>query len=312
MKKKIIITGSSGFIGSALVKWLHRKYEIYGIDRRPPSDELFNIKDFRHYQYDIVDKLPNLQMNGEIYAVIHLAARPGVRDSRENFEGVCRDNILGTQRILDKCVDDWKPEMLLLASSSSVYGDNGSDGHPLKETDAVNPRSPYAMSKLADEMLMHTYMNSGLLDGIECSALRFFTVFGPNQRNELSIRAFTDWILRDEPITLYGTGEQLRDFTHIDDICSGIETLLDADIIPHLSSIHNIGSGDSHSINEIIHFIGTYLQKEVKINYQPRNIFDVDKTLADTYRMKDLGWHPKVDFWDGLRGQIEWQKEQMK
>lgn len=306
-KKRIIITGSVGFIGTALVKYLNKDYNIIGIDRRYPPDNFSQVKNYIHYPIDIND-MGTLTEAKNIYAVIHLAASPGVRESHENFKQVCKDNILGTQRIIDRCISDWKPEKLLIASSSSVYGDNGKDGHALREDEIINPRSPYAMSKVANEQLMTTYKNCGLLDGIKTASLRFFTVYGPNQRNELAIRAFTDWILRDEPIILYGTGEQIRDFTHIDDICSGIKALMESDL-PH--DIYNIGSNDCHSINEIIYLICKITGKNVTINYQPRNMYDVDATLADIDRIfNDTHWQPEINFEDGLRGQIEWQKKQ--
>ena len=311
MKKKVIcITGASGFIGTALTKYLSKDYDIIGIDRRPPPDELMKFKNYTHYLKDInhlmISDLPKAK---NPYAVIHLAANPGVRDSHENFEAVCRDNILGTQRIIDKCISTWKPKKILLASSSSVYGDLGKDGHALEESDGVSPRSPYAMSKVAGEALVETYKNCGMLDGIETASMRFFTVYGENQRLGLAIRAFTDAILRDEPITLYGTGEQIRDFTSIDDICSGIKALLEEEILHW--DIYNIGSGNSISINQIIQRIGTYLDKSVTINYQPRNRYDVDATRADiTNICDDTCWEPKTDFDDGLKKQILWQKEQ--
>jgi len=312
MKKKIVVSGASGFIGTALVKHLHKKYSIIGIDRRTNTYP----KGVKFYNMDINNGLPDID---DVYCVIHLAANPGVRDSYENFEQVCIDNIYGTHSVLDKCISDWKPERILLASSSSVYGDLGRDGHALKEDDGVAPRSPYAMSKVANESLVETYQNCGLLDGINTTCMRFFTVYGPNQRNELAIRAFTDWILRDEPITLYGKGQQVRDYTHIDDIVSGIEALMNIPKNIHYRSAYNIGSGDARSINEIIHLICKYTGKNVTINYQPRDRYDVDRTLADNNRLQsdsDFGgvecyWKPKIKFEEGLKEQILWQKSLM-
>jgi len=303
-KNKIIITGSSGFIGSALTQKLSKDYNIIGIDRKSPSGVLMDIRskgNFNYFLQDINDKLPDIK---DVYAVIHLAAKAGVRDSHKKFEQVCKDNILATQRIIDMCITKWKPKRFLLASSSSVYGDLGKDGHALKVTDGVSPMSPYAMSKVAGEQLVTTYKNCGLLDGIETTSMRFFTVYGPNQRNDLAIRSFIDCILRDKPITLYGTGDQTRDFTHIDDICKGINELLKYGY----GEIVNIGSGKTISINNIIHMIATYLDKNVTIDYQPRNIYDIDCTKAsDSVFIEN-----KIKFEDGLKEQIEWQKEKYK
>jgi len=303
--KKVIITGIDGFIGTALCCKLMEKYHIIGIDRNNKNGYK-NTETFEFYHQDINDSLPDIE---DIFAVIHLAANPGVRDSHEKFESVCRDNILGTQSIIRKCIESWKPEKLLIASSSSVYGDEGYDGRDLVEEEGRHARSPYGMSKIADELLIDTYKSCGLLDGIECASMRFFTVYGPNQRNELAIRAFTDWILRDEPITLYGDGEQIRDFTHIDDICDGIQALMENEL---KHDIYNIGSNYAISINRIIYMIAKYLNKNVTINYQPRNRYDVDRTLANIDRIyEDTKWYPKVRFEDGLRQQIEWQKKKI-
>ena len=317
VKKKILITGSQGFIGTALMSWLKRKYKLIGIDRVDGSYP----RGTKFYCQDINYELPKID---NLYAVIHLAALPGVRNSHEKFAQVCQDNILGTQRIINQCMKIWKPKKLLLASSSSVYGDNGRDGHALDEDEIVNPRSPYAMSKVAGEELVRTYKNCGWLDNMDVASLRFFTVYGQNQRNELAIRAFTDWILQDKPITLYGSGEQKRDFTYIDDICSGIETLLNCNL---KHDVYNIGSGNSISINKIIQMISEYTGKNVTINYQPRSPWDVDCTRADISRIKhDTSrhagwdedepivkfWEPKIKFEDGLEQQIEWQKKNLE
>ncbi len=313
--KKIVITGSVGFIGSALVKSLRDKYEIIGIDRVKYNTEDENIAYHDFYHQDINKPLPNFK---DIYAVIHLAARPGVRDSRKMFKEVCEDNILGTQRIIEKCITSWRPELLLIASSSSVYGDEGKDGRALNEDDEiVSARSPYAMSKIANEEMLKMYRNCGLLDNISSASLRFFTVYGNAQREELAIRAFTDWILRDKPITLYGTGNQVRDFTHIDDICEGIERLLPTfeEGGPRFMKAEtiNIGSGEAISINDIIYKICKITGKNVKIDYQPRNMFDVDRTLADIHKIHKLcGWSPRIKFDKGLEKQIEWQKKMLE
>lgn len=309
-KKRIIITGSSGFIGSALVEKLHKDYEIIGIDRRAPPSHISKLKDCVFHIVDIAElyKITDIMFGGDdIYAVIHLAANPGVRDSHENFENVCKDNIFCTQKIIDLCIHEWKPKKLLLASSSSVYGNSGKYGQTLYETADLRPRSPYAMSKVAGEVLVETYKNCGMLDGIEVASMRFFTVIGPNQRNELAIRAFTDHMLRDEPIDLYGTGKQVRDFTSIDDICDGILALLTAHQLSY--DVYNIGSGDTQSIIDIIYKIAKYLNKPVTINYKPRIIWDADATKADITRIgEDTGWHPKKTFDKALKEQIEWQK----
>lgn len=304
MKKKILITGSSGFIGSAITKFLSKDYDIIGVDRKPILDELKSIENYKHYQYDIVEQLPD---ESDIYAVIHLAANPGVRSSHEKFENVCRDNILGIQKVFKKCIEDYHPNRILFASSSSIYGDNGKDGHASKESESVSPRSPYAMSKCANEDLAICYHNCDMLGITKTVALRIFTVYGENQRDELAIRSFANWMLKDEPIIVYGDGTQSRDFLHINDTCRAIKLLLECNL-PNKYDVVNLGSGEAHTINNIIYSIATYLGKKVTIDYQPRNCYDVDKTLADITRINKLtGWKPEVVWKDGLKAQIEWQ-----
>ena len=305
-KKIVLITVVTGFIGSALSEYLKKDYRIIGIDRKGYIKR--HTKDF--YLIDINDGLCGSFDVDDIYAVIHLAALPGVRNSHELFSQVCKDNILATQRVIAKCISDWKPKKLMIASSSSVIGDIGRDGHAVREDEGVSPRSPYALSKVADEQLITTYKNCGMLGDIEAISMRFYTCYGINQREELAIRAFTDCILQDKPITLYGTGQQIRDFTEIRDICSGIKALLENEL--HYD-IYNIGSNDTHSINEIIHMICEITGKNVTINYQPRNRYDVDATNACIDRIKnDTGWKPSVKFYEGLEEQIEWQKKMLK
>lgn len=291
MKNRIIITGIAGFIGSALADYLKEDVEvifggcdIIGIDRNPGLH-------VTHLQ-DINDKLPDIQ---DVYAVIHLAANPGVRDSHKNFENVVKDNILGTQKIIDKCITTWKPNKLLIASSSSIYGDS-----PIHEP---SPKSPYAMSKLACENLLTSYNNCGMLAGINTCAMRIFTVYGPRQRKGLAIREFIDKILRDKTITVYGNGEQSRDFIYINDLCKGIKNLLERYAPP----VIDMGTITSYSINQVIHLVTKLIGKEVRIIFEPSNRFDVKKTLSNN-KCDDY----MIPFEEGLKKQILWQKNEIK
>lgn len=295
--KRIAITGCSGFIGTHLSKYLNRKYEIIGIDRE--FWDAKGLKNISFYHQDINDELPDLD---NVYAVIHLAARAGVRESQEHFEEYVKDNILGTKAILDKCVSNWKPKMLLVASSSSVLGDTMDNS-----VRYTKPKSLYAMTKVATEELVNTYRNNGLLgeSGIEASCLRIYTCYGENQRSGLAIRTFIDKILRDEPITIYGDGTQSRDWVLVSDLCQGIEEILELG----LSGLEyrDVGTARTHTLNEIIYLIATITGKEVRIRYEPSNRYDVMKTLSP---------RPCVDrptpLKEGLEKQIKWQKEQMK
>jgi nucleoside-diphosphate-sugar epimerase len=305
MVKKIIITGSSGFIGSNLVEYLSKtpsEFEIIGIDR-----ELFPRETktpFINYIQDINDPLPDIQ---DVYAVIHLAAKAGVRESHDKFPQYVRDNILGTKAILDKCVESWKPKIFIYSSSSSVYGTCTSK---TKESTPTAPTSPYALTKVACEKLIETYKNNGSLKGTGCCILRFFTVYGPHQREGLAIRTFIKKMIKDDPITVYGDGTQERDFLYIDDLNEAIRKII---IHPYpLEGIYNLSSVNPVSINQIIHLISTTMNKPVTITYEPMNKFDVKKTAADITAFNHAtGWIPMVDIKEGIKREIEWAKKEL-
>jgi UDP-glucuronate 4-epimerase len=315
--KKIIITGSSGFIGSNLVEYLFKnpaiestlttEFEVIGIDRLPFPRKIEVRKDqnFKTYVQDINDPLPDIT---NVYAVIHLAGRAGVRKSHEEFEEYVKDNIIGTKHILDKCASNWKPKIFLYSSSSSIYGDSPTK---VKESTPSHPTSPYALTKIACEKLIEMYKNNSTLKDTSCSILRFYTVYGPYQREGLAIRNFIMKMLKDEPITVYGDGTQSRDFLFIDDLNEAIRKIL-IHSFP-IDGIFNLSSGNPKTINEIIHWISLYMNKPVTIKYEQMNIFDVKHTSADINAFCHLtGWTPKVDIKEGIKMEIEWAKKEMK
>jgi len=292
MKPKIIITGVSGFIGSNLAKYLSENYKIIGIDKVDWEEKGLPALEGREFYFqNINDPLPDID---DVYAVIHLAAKAGVRESMRKFDEYVYDNIIGTKSVLDKCVTSWKPKVLLVASSSSVHGDYDK---------GIHPKSPYAMTKVATEDLTESYKNCSLLD-CDCHILRFFTVYGPGQRKGLAIRNFIEGILKDEAITVYGDGTQKRDFTYIDDICKAIDYLLSYEQGSYC--IHEMGSNKSISINSVIYEIADILDKEIKIKYEDRNRYDVLNTLAPCVCVDNI-----TKFKEGLEKQIEWQKQNL-
>jgi len=295
--KKIVITGVSGFIGFNLARYLGTDYEIIGIDKEPWKDSAC----YKFYQQDINDPLPNIK---DVYAVIHLAAKAGVRESQDNFEQYVKDNILGTKNLLDKC-KDWKPKLILLASSSSVYGDSKEPSH---EIDKLHPKSLYAASKVAMEEIGSSYSES-ILD-CPITSLRFFTVYGPNQRKGLAIRNFIDNILREVPITIYGDGFQRRDFTYIDDLCYMIECLLvNPEKLNNIKTL-NLGYGITHSLYDIIYTTSKLTGKVVRMKYEPKDPHDVYKTETDPSLLSFLiELNEPVSLEEGLKKQIEWSKK---
>lgn len=299
-KRVIVITGVSGFIGRHLCKRLHNEYYIIGYDKLQPHKDFIRYID-RFVLRDITEELSHHQ---DIYAVIHLAAKAGVRESQDQYEQYVKDNILGTKNILDACVKWWKPKKILLASSSSVYGDRKTPG---KETDIPCPKSLYAASKLAMEDISKVYRNTGMIKDDICN-LRIFTVYGPHQRETLAIHKFIDAALRDEEITVYGTGEQSRDFTFIDDLCITIEHLLRKQHLPHTL---NMGFGSTITVNEILDIISSQLDKKLKIRYEPMNMFDVMTTKSDTRLFNRVlpGHKPEFSIRQGILKQIDERKK---
>jgi len=292
MRRKIVITGSSGFIGSHLSEFLSRFYNVIGIDRELGSKHTI-------YHQDINNKLPDIS---NVYGVIHLAAKAGVRESQSNFEQYVKDNIIGTKNILDKCVDSWRPKHIMLASSSSVNGDT---------SDKYKPKSLYAMSKIAMEDILKTYVNNGTINDLTMtSILRIYTVYGPNQRKGLAIRNFIDNILQDKPITLYGDGSQRRDFTYIQDLCYRIENLLDVYNEDSNLNTYHLGNGTNYSINEIIMMISRLSKKDVTIHYETMNRYDVMETLSKREPPHIYGSITPIEF--GLDTQIKWTKKELK
>ena len=296
----ILITGIDGFIGNHLFNYLRGKYKIIGIDRHNRHN-FKNSKNFKFFKRDINSYLEDI--NGEIYAVIHLAARPGVRGSHKNFKDVCMDNILATQKIIRESGERWKPKKLLIASSSSVYGDTSEISN---EFDGLKPKSPYAVSKITCENLLVSYKNSGYLDDTEIASLRFFTVYGPEQREDLAIQRFISNILQNKPITIFGDGKQSRDFTYVKDVCKAISLMLEKEIP---SEVYNIGSGNPISLIDVIFDICTLTKKTAIIKFENPIPFDVKLTHANIDLMKnDFRWKPETKWIDGLKKQIEWQK----
>ena len=285
-KKRIVITGCSGFIGSRLAEYLSNTYRITGIDKSYWSRD---IKNTIFIHQDINEPLPEMD---DVYAVIHLAAKAGVRESQEKFDEYVKDNILGTKSILDMCAKSWKPKQILIASSSSIYGE--------RHNDEYHPKSLYAMSKVATETIAESYRNSKLLPETNICCMRIFTVYGPGQRRGLAIGNFIDNMLQDKPIVVYGDGTQRRSFTYIDDLCRGIEELLlEGRWLPHTI---DIGYSNTASINDIIYNLSKLLNKNVTIQYEDWDRHDVYKTKSNPCGMLPTIQTPLVK---GLKRQID-------
>jgi UDP-glucuronate 4-epimerase len=316
--KTILITGAAGFIGSSLADdLLKQNYTVIGIDNfndyYDPQIKRKNVElasknpRYKLIESDICDvkEMHDLFKNNKIDEVVHLAARAGVRPSLEQPLLYEQTNCLGTDTILEEA-RQFGVKKLVLASSSSVYGNNKTV--PFKETDDVSfAISPYAATKKANEVMAHVYHAVYKMNII---MLRFFTVYGPRQRPDLAINKFAKKISNGLPIDLYGDGKTYRDYTYISDIVNGIEKSLEyLDNNSNVYEIINLGSNNPITLNKMVETIEKELSKKAQINHLPMQPGDVNGTYANVEKAKKLlGYAPKVTFADGIHNFVEWQK----
>jgi nucleoside-diphosphate-sugar epimerase len=312
--EKILLTGVAGFIGAKTCEYLLESgAEVVGIDNLNQYYDvglkehrlrwLKKYNKFRFHQIDIEDlgALQELFSADRFEAVINLAARAGVRYSMENPFIYMTTNGQGTLNLLTM-MKDHKVKKMVLASTSSLYA-----GQPLpfREDLPVNtPISPYAASKKAAEVMAYTYH---YLYGLDISIVRYFTVYGPAGRPDMSIFRFIKWIDEGVPLEIFGDGSQSRDFTFVDDIAKGTIKAVQ----PVGYEIINLGGGKNPiSINEIISKIEKYLGKKAKIDLKPFHKTDLKETWADiTKAQKILGWAPRVGIEEGLKKSMDWYLE---
>jgi UDP-glucuronate 4-epimerase len=318
----ILVTGVAGFIGSHVAdRLIADGHVVYGIDNFDPYYDraikdrnlrgLLGETGFRFYQADLVDPHAMANVFGtaaetdrSIDAVIHLAAKAGVRPSIEDPQAYTKVNIEGTVNLLETMVAaDVKD--LVFASSSSVYGNTSTV--PFREDAWVDyPISPYAATKKACELLCHTYTH---LHRMRVAALRFFTVYGPRQRPDLAIAKFTRLIEEGRPIPVYGDGSTQRDYTYIEDILEGVMGALAwiRDGKPGTYEVFNLGESRTVALSELISLLEVALGREARIDRQPMQPGDVNRTWADVSRAKAaFGYEPETALEEGIRRYVEW------
>ena len=272
--KTILLTGSSGFIGSNLYELLSPIYNIICIDKK----ENINILDY--------DKLEQIFIDNTIDIIIHLAAIPGVRYSINHSQEVLNNNIIGFENIC-KLGIQYNVKHIVYASSSSVYGENNV------------PKSPYAISKCTNELQAAMY--SSIYPNIKFTGLRFFTVYGKNIRTDLGLYKFIDGIKNNKPIYIYGDGTQSRDFTYVKDICNAIKCIIESSKSWN-HEVFDIGYGQSVTINKLIDILKELLNTEFnQVIYQEENKYDVKHTLSDNHKLYDwFNFRPSYDIYHGL------------
>ncbi len=311
---KILLTGAAGFIGwKTAQKLLEQGHTVIGIDNLndyyDPKVKLWRLstlegkENFRFHKVDI-ENLEALGVLFELYggfdAVVNLAARAGVRYSIENPHVYFTTNANGTLNLLELS-KEFGVKKFVLASTSSLYA---GQPMPFKEDLPVNtPISPYAASKKAAEVVCYTYH---YLYGLDVSVVRYFTVYGPAGRPDMSIFRFIYKMMKDEPIEIYGDGSQSRDFTYVDDIAEGTIKALK----PLGYEIINLGGNHPHQLVEVVKLIEQHLEKKAKIQFKEFHKADLKATWADiTKAQKLLDWKPKIPLQEGIKRTVEWFKE---
>lgn len=319
--KTILVTGSAGFIGFHLSKYLSKKgYNVIGIDNINDYydvdlkiNRLELLKKQNNYTFikgDITDDhlLDQIFNDNNPSIVINLAAQAGVRYSIENPEIYFHSNIIGFFNLLEKC-RKYKIRHLITASSSSVYGNQKKT--PFEESDKIDePISFYAATKKSNEEMGYSYSH---IYGLPITALRFFTVYGPLGRPDMAYYKFADSIRLGKTIELYNYGNMLRDFTYIDDVVIIIEKLIST--IPEKDGngtpfeVYNIGKGSPDKLVDLVELIQYYFGKKVNIKLMPMQQGDVLQTYAGTKKLENaISYKPKIELDEGLSKFIEWYK----
>jgi UDP-glucuronate 4-epimerase len=307
---KILVTGAAGFIGSHLCEKLltDLQNEVIGVDTfiGPTPNDLkqVNLEGLRkHPRFQLIEadlKTANLEkMLHGMDVIYHLAGMPGVRSSwGKEFGPYITNNIVVTQRLLE-AVKNQPLQKFIYASTSSVYGEK--DGKVM-ENARLTPLSPYGITKLTGEHLCNVYHNSY---NIPVVIVRFFTVYGPRQRPDMAFHRFITQILKEEPITIYGDGNQSRDFTYISDCIEGISTIVNKDNL--IGETINIGGKERATVNEVITIIEQLTEKKAIIHYSPKISGEPKHTWADiSNAQKLLGHDPKISLREGLAEEIEY------
>lgn len=312
---KILVTGGAGFIGSHLVdSLLADGHEVVVVDNFDPfydrSIKERNIENHRKcgsYQLieaDIVDaeRMNAIFAEKKPEAVVHLAAKAGVRPSLEHPKQYVEVNINGTANMLD-CSVKYGVNKFIFASSSSVYGLNVKV--PFAEDDPIlNQASPYGATKASGEALCRSYSNCFNLPIV---SLRFFTVYGPGQRPDLAIHKFARKILNNEPIQLYGDGLTSRDYTYVDDIVSGIRAAIDYCKAGY--DVFNLGNDRPTKLKDLVTRLEAALDRKAAIEWLPEQVGDVPQTWANIDKSRAvLKYDPKVELAAGLGRFVAWLK----
>jgi UDP-glucuronate 4-epimerase len=319
---RVLVTGSAGFIGFHVSDYLLKKNNtVIGIDnindyydvnlKKLRLKILKKNKNFYFHKFDLINakKLEDLIKKFKVKYIIHLAAQAGVRYSIENPKIYFKNNLEVFFNILEASKKN-NIKHLIFASTSSVYGEN--NNFPLKENDNTDkPISFYAATKKSNEVLAYSY---SYIYNLPCTALRFFTVYGPYGRPDMALFKFTKNILENKKIQLYNNGNHSRDFTYISDIVSGIFSILKKNNnTKKLFNRFNIGNGNSRKLKDYLKVIEKKLNKKAKINNLPLQLGDIKKTHSDISLLNNYSnYLPTTDIEEGIDKFIDWYLEYYK
>lgn len=309
-----LVTGAAGFIASRIIPALIEEgHQVIGIDNLNDAydvrmkqyrlERLKPLAGFHFYQEDILNRpaiTKIFKSHGAIQAVVHLAARAGVRAAAENPYIYLDTNSNGTLNLLELCRHCDVPKFLL-ASTSSIYGGNP----PIptsEEADSSHPLQPYAASKKAAEVMAYTYHHLYQLD---VSIVRFFTVYGPAPRPDMVMFRFVQWVFEERPVRITGDGRQSRGFTYLDDIARGVLLALK----PTGYEIFNLGGHQVISLNDLLTMIENLADKNARREYIEFHRADVMENYADvTKARRMLGWQPQVSLEEGVANLVNWYR----
>lgn len=309
---RTLITGAAGFIGSHLAdSLLDNGFEVTGVDcitdyystaaKRRNLGFLHGRSGWRFLEQR-VGNIAASDLDG-VDVVFHFAAQPGVRSSWRGFDTYLELNLAETARLAESVVSAGI-QTVVFASSSSVYGDLSR--FPAKETDSTYPRSPYGVTKLAGEKLWNAYI---FAHAMQVAALRFFTVYGPGQRPDMATQRLVRSALDGDTFTLFGDGEQRRDFTFIADVIEAcILVARCGNLQPDQLNVLNVGGTGDVSMRQLVAVVEASTGRPIQIDWQPAQIGDVRRTGADISRIGELtGWAPGTDIETGVRSQVEFE-----
>ncbi len=298
---KVLITGGAGFIGSHLAELLHGRAEVRVLDnlRGGNRDNLKDL-DIRWIEASVLDEAALRDAVSGVDAVFHLAAMISTQESMENPRECVEINALGTLNVL-RAAADAGVRKLVFASSAAVYGDDPTV--PTGETATPQPKSPYAITKLDGEYYCEMFSREGWL---ETASLRFFNVFGPGQDPAgpyaAAVPAFMELAIRGEPLTIFGDGEQSRDFVYVKDVASALAFAAEN---TQMTGVYNCGYGRQTTINGLVHRILASADSRSPVVHLPARLGDVRHSCASAKKLQATGWRPVSSLDEGLRETLE-------